>query len=48
MATFIVGSIVLGAFAAVGISTYRNKKKGRSSCGSCKGCGNAAYCHSRK
>ncbi len=48
MATFVVGTLVLGAFVGVGISTYRKKKKTGSCCSGCKGCGNASVCHGGK
>lgn len=48
MATFIIGTIVIGAFVAVAIGTYRKKKKTGSCCSSCKGCANSPYCHGNK
>lgn len=48
MPTIIVGTLVFGAFAGVGICTFRKKKKTGSCCSGCKGCANAPYCQSGK
>lgn len=48
MSTFIVGSLVIGAFLFVILNTINKKKKGESSCGSCSGCANSSYCHEKK
>ncbi len=45
MATFIIGTIVLGAFTGVGYYTYKEKKKGGSCGGGCSGCPHAGKCH---
>lgn len=48
MSTFIVGGLVLAAFVAVVLNLLKKKKRGETSCGSCSGCANSAYCHINK
>lgn len=38
MSTFIIGTLVLGAFVCVGYKTYKDKKSGKGCGGSCSGC----------
>jgi len=46
MATAIIGTLVIGAFAAVAFYICKQKKLGKSSCGcGCSGCPNASACH---
>ena len=40
MATWIVGTLVLGTFAGVGAYTMGQKKNGGGCCGGCQGCAN--------
>jgi len=48
MSTIIVGAVVLAAFAFVIFHLIGKKQKGETSCGSCGGCANSAYCHIKK
>ncbi len=41
MATYIIGGIVLGAFALAVYSIYKDKKSGKSCAGGCSGCNKA-------
>lgn len=45
MATFIVGTIVLGLFVFVGYKQYKNKKNGGGCSGNCSGCCKSNNCH---
>jgi len=49
LGTIIVGIIVLAIVAAISLKLFKDKKEGKSSCGSsCKCCPNSALCHSQK
>lgn len=45
MGTFLVIVLLAGIVGLVIWRMYKEKKQGRSSCGKCNGCANAALCH---
>lgn len=46
MATFIIGTILFGAFALVGYKTYKDHKQGKGCSGGCSKCAQAKKCNS--
>jgi len=45
LATILVGLALAAAIAGIIIVMIRNKKKGKSSCGSCSSCAMSESCH---
>lgn len=49
LATIIISLIIVAVVAAIIISTVRNRKKGKLSCGcGCSNCPMSGSCHSKK
>lgn len=49
LATIIISLIIVAVVAAIIISTVKNRKKGKSSCGcDCSNCPMSGSCHSEK
>lgn len=49
LATIIISLIIVAVVAAIIISTVRNRKKGKPSCGcGCSNCPMSGSCHSKK